>query len=247
MSEQDKTDRLKQLSIIEQGFWARSYLRAKFGTKIGTFNPVTFEKGKLNIKDLVVGRNKLMQMREEPAYTDAELVEAMGNIREVVNVLAMRTVDFKSSSEPILARAYAFAHWATGGSTGSEAIMMMMTLMAADIKEEQIITTEGIDALKKNYQLRYQPSEEMKTRYAGFKCDWDKTAKGCAAGSASLVAGSQDTGSLRGAFNDLNSASLVQYAQNIAKGAEINKQVDLAQESLAGELLKGINDNTGDL
>lgn len=249
MSKEDAARRDDQLKLITEGFWARSYLRAKFGIKLGTFNPVDFKKGKLNISDWFKNRDELTAMREEQAYSNDDLIKAMSNIQEVVNIFSTRAVDFKNSNEPILARAYAFAHWATGGSTASEAILMMETLMAADILEEQIITNQSREDLVAFYKSRYQGNQERTEHYKKLKCDWDRTASGCegVSVSTSIGADSTDKSTIRGHFNILGQAKISSYIGKLTQGKEMLKQADLAQESLAGEFMQGIKKNTEEL
>lgn len=245
----DRKMRDEAFKAIVDMFWTRSYLRLKFGITIGAVQPATYQKRWVNIDKFTVSTEALGQFREERAESEVELANAAENIRNTLQVVDERSTDIMNGDASLLIRANALLTFLGGHQQTAEALLMIMRLVAADIKEEQMMRLGSLSQTRAFYQTRYQTTEETKGYYTALKCSYDGLlsqnvrAKDCQSGPFQDVVNNSGSG-LRNIFNQMQ-GNMVQMAASLKEAKQIQDQI-LAALNTSGAL-GDVDDRADDL
>jgi hypothetical protein len=238
---------------IVEIFWTRSYLRAKYGVRLGAVQPAAYQKRWLNIDKFTVATEALRGFRQERALDETEIANARQNMHQILKVLDERSAAIvgEKADASLLVRANALMTFLGGNSQTAESLLMVMRLVAADIKEEEMLASGGgLARLYDFYQNRYQSTDETKGIYLAMKCGYDQLlsdkARAACPKTAFADVGSQAGGGLRATFNSMN-LSLRTESVKINQALEIEKQIRLALLAAGGEAVEAVDDRAGSL
>lgn len=242
----DRNARDQAYKAIQDIFWSRSYLRVKYGMRLGAVQPAGYKKRMANIEKFTILTESLRNFRQERAVSEVDLANAAENVRNVLEVVDARSADIlgKNANASILVRANSFLTWIGGQSQTAEALLMITQLVAGDIAEEQMMASGGgLAKLRDFYKTRYQATEAMKAQYTTLKCGMDSLAN-CPKGKFDDVISNQ--GGLRQVFNSMN-LSLFSMAASLDQANRIEEQLKKALIANGGAAAGGINERTDDL
>lgn len=156
--------RADQFEQIVNAFWMRSYLRQVYGVRVGALLPANYKKRWMNTDLILVLTEQLTQFSEltgPSQINDSDLMKAMEDIRMYLSVLGQRTEKILVGDASVIARLNSFITLMKGERPTAEALLMIMQLVAADIKEEQILATGfGLDSLVTFYQSRWKSTPQ---------------------------------------------------------------------------------------
>ena len=242
----DREARDRAFTDIVNAFWSRSYLRAKYGVRIGAVQPAQYQKRWANIEIFTASTEALRNFRQERALTETELANALENSRNTLELLDARSKEIFSGNASMLVRAQSLLTFLGGHTQTAEALLMIHRLIAADIQEEMSLTQGGgLQRLFNFYQTRYQSTEENRTYYRTLRCGMDPGTQGCETGSfadTQSLAG----GGLRAVFVRMNNELRANTAQ-LEQARRINEQIRLAQISQGGAAAQAVDDRAGRL
>jgi len=247
-----RTQRADAFKTIVDMFWQRSYIRAKYGVRLGALQPADYKKRKLNIDKFTVTVDTLRTFREERAETEADLMNSAESMRMILKVVDARSVSIldKNPNVAVLDRANALVAFLKGDVPSAESLAMVMKLVAADIKEEQMLTIGGGRAkVFEFYKNRYQGTADNKTYYKTLKCGYDSlvasTSPDCKdTAHADVVTNSG--GGLRVTFNNLNQGLFGMIA-SLNQANQLEQQVMVSVMSNGGVLAQKLQKETDDL
>lgn len=242
----DREARDRAFTDIVNAFWARSYLRAKYGVRIGAVQPAQYQKRWANIEVFMASTEALRNFRQERALTETELANALENSRNTLELLDSRSKEIFGGNASLLVRAQSLMTFLGGHSQTAEALLMIHRLIAADIQEEMSLTQGGgLQRLFNFYQTRYQSTEENRNYYRTLRCGMDPGTQGCAAGSFADTQ-SLSGGGLRAVFMRMNNELRANSAQ-LEQARRIMEQIRLAQISQGGASGQAVDDRAGRL
>ncbi|WP_413575578.1 hypothetical protein ACLVWU_14615 [Bdellovibrio sp. HCB290] len=245
--DRDRAARDEAYKAIQDIFWSRSYLRVKYGMRLGAIQPGAYQKRWANVEKFTVMTESLRQFRQERAVSEVELADAAENMRNVLELLDDRSAEIlgKNANASILVRANSFLTWIGGQTQTAEALLMISQLVAADIAEEQLMASAGgLARTREFYKTRYQSTEAMKAQYSNMKCSIDSLISSCQKGKFDDVVSNQ--GGLRQIFNSIN-LNLYGMAANLDQATRLEEQMKRALIANGGAAAGGINNRAGDL
>lgn len=167
---------------LENIFWMRSFLRAKFGYQIGTFN-VSYEKKPMNWEVFFSKPESYLNFKKGSyVRTEEDLMGVKESFRNMLSVMVDKNTDlgwgiFTGDINP-LAVANTFLTSTLMGKTAiAEAGVMVLKLMVADAAEEMILANGGgKSAMKRYYIARWNAGEELHQRSRQRICQYDPPA-----------------------------------------------------------------------
>lgn len=243
---QARNDAYKKIVEI---FWSRSYLRAKYGVRLGAIQPAQYDKRWVNLEKFTIATNALGKFRQEIAEDDIELANAAENIRNILEVLDNRSASILKGDASLLVRANSLITLLKGDRPNAEVLLMTARLVAADIKEEQMLASGGgLATLFSFYQQRYQSTAELKNTYQSFKCGYDTLLKpgACPSASSFKDVPSLSGGGLKAIFQTMN-MELNLSAKNLSDAMKIEEQIKLAMIASGGKAIEDVNNRADQL
>ncbi len=150
----DESGRKEAAEALAEAFWARFYIRATYGIKIGSI-PVGYTKSIFNadyfLSDMTIGHI--------PVWSSPDLTVARNRAREA-------RASMKDTSR-------SWAHWLRdasiwlGGSQAQEtAKKFVIELLQTDLDQElQLGTSGGLKRVREAYRQRFYTSDDQKTLY----------------------------------------------------------------------------------
>ena len=214
---------------ILNGFWQRSYLRYVYGVRVGVILPTRYTKRYANADAMTVLSEQLSSFKAAAGptqVTDDDLLHAMEDVRKKLEVVDARSARILSGDASVLARVNSFVNWLRGSRPTAEALLMIMQLVAADLKEEQMLATGGgLDELMAFYDARWKPTAEAMDAESRRICASDhlfnlqEGRTNCYQGGA--------PGGLRGVFTAMND-ELNANSADLEEAALMRRQIRLA-------------------
>ncbi|MCB0384979.1 MAG: hypothetical protein KDD43_06270, partial [Bdellovibrionales bacterium] len=198
-SDNDSTAREAAFGQISQAFFMRSYLRRKYGVRLGAIQTVDYDKKLANLEDLTYQPmlQALKSLRREVAMTQADVARAFENARNFVELYDKKlTPTFKSGEEilsdpvkfdvntgklkeyasqntGVMVRANALINTITGQDAAAEALLMMMRLILSDAMEEMFLYVNDSAGMANYHTAKYRSTDGLKVAYNDRVCSFD--------------------------------------------------------------------------
>ena len=251
---EDFSARQEAFDKLVEIFWSRSYLRAKYGAPLGTFNPKKYEKERFNLDKF---KKVILNYREEAARTEKELDNAKEWARNYLIAFREKSLQFKDAKSRVsneiesaslekyvevnaglFSRANSFFSFVTMQTPLIEAYFMVTVMIAADIYEEwQLAYGGGRQAATDFYKKRFKSNDELSQKSDSWKCAYDMVwrVERETAYKQQCVNRSQDipariSGSIREVFDNLN-LELVDKRGDYALAQDLVQDIILASVS----------------
>ncbi len=195
-NENDAMAAREEFMKIQELFFVRSYMRARYQIPIGAFQPgPSFDANKwiLNLEDLthqpLVQALKSENWSRTLAVTDLELVQAFAKVRHFVEMYDKKTIDAFASRDDLDAREEANNYtakdvgfvtrinaaftWATDQRATTEVLLGILKLMLNDIREEMMLTSFDNTAQQNFHEQNYFATPAMADNSARIICKVD--------------------------------------------------------------------------
>lgn len=162
-------------------FYYRSYIRKKYGIRIGALQPVNYNKIVINLENFGIQPLKmaLTSFRREAAETQPDVLQAFESARNFVElydakitpVFAKRadilknkdkSLEYSSQDTSFIVRANSAITWLTGQRRTSEVLLMLMRLVLSDIREEMMLIEGNRLAMGSYHDAKYRSTPETK-------------------------------------------------------------------------------------
>lgn len=230
--ERDEEARKEAFTNVVNAFWMRSYLRKVYGIRLGALIPANYKKRYLNIDKYLVLSDQLTQFKEEvgPSQVDdGTLADAAENIRQVMETVDERAAKIMTGDASFLAKVNSFVTFLKGERPTAECLVLVMALVAADIKEELDLSLGGgLEALVAGYHQRWAATEMDQAATDKRVCAFDHLANlENGGGSSNCYQGNPESG-IKGIFVTLNDEANAQSTK-IENAFKIRDQIRLAQ------------------
>lgn len=184
----------KNLSDVEEIFWARSRLRMVFGMQIGTFN-IDYSKAKFHADVILTKTKDLVAFQTPHIWEQAKLVALRDAAYHAKNRLIERTakVNFNlkkfqiyEEGTPFLNQIATTTTFLTGNRPLANIKAWLVELIANDIEEENLVARARWGEMIARYKLRYGGTKERRARFSKVRKAIDPKDMGSAPGSFSL-------------------------------------------------------------
>lgn len=223
--------RAEALAKIVDIFWQRSYLRKVQGVRVGAILPNTYDKRYLNWDVFAVTMDQLKGFKKEATgpsqVTDDEMQRATEDYRQILNVLDQRSSKILSGDASILARVNSAITLARGERPTAESMLLIVQLLAADLKEEyELAIGGGLDTVVKMYNQRWLATEEDGKKVDERVCAYDHIFN-AQEGKSNCYMGADNSDSLKGIFTRMND-ELQASSANIEQALKIRNEIRLA-------------------
>lgn len=184
----------QNLENLEEIFWARSYLRAMYGEKIGTF-AVDYKKQQINW-DFFSSRNNI-QLMAEFIRNDSELMDYQDKLANALVTQTSRSREILSRETSLLDRLMSTITFVRGEAPLTAINTAILKLIMGDIQEEMMLSKGGgLREMRAQYRARFYKDEASEKRVRARAADY----RGGATTDIEADNLSTNTGTLRGAF-----------------------------------------------
>ncbi|HEX4925929.1 MAG TPA: hypothetical protein VFV50_17685 [Bdellovibrionales bacterium] len=249
-NDNDGKARAESFSLIQNAFWARSYLRKKYGVRLGAIQSSQYNAGLFNLRDFGLSslKNALTNLRREIAEDDNEVMTAFNNARNYVELFDKKTtsvrnpkvsgIEYGAQDAGILARANSLVTFLTGERPTAEVMLMVMRMVLADTREEVMLLKGDRDALADYHDARYMSTTELVEQERQLICKTDftlteQTRKKNCQGIAPIRPVGQGTSSLSGIFATLLQQVGILEMTKLKRVETLRQQIAMA--ALAGQ------------
>ncbi|MFN8791443.1 MAG: hypothetical protein ACK5Y2_08320 [Bdellovibrionales bacterium] len=191
----DAKARRESFERITDAFQRRSFLRKKYGIRMGAIQPKgEYPKRIANFEKFALQplREALGVLNRAAAMNDIELQAAFENTRNFVQmydekvtpVLKSRSVilshddkkmDFSSSDTGFLVRVNSTVTFLTGQRPTAEILLSIMRLILSDIQEEMMLSMNKVEAMKNYHDAKYRATDALKAANNKRICEIDFT------------------------------------------------------------------------
>lgn len=182
-NDNDGRARAEAFTQITDAFYRRSYLRKKYGIRMGAIQSRGYPKQIANVEtfgfQLQPVKVALESLRREPAENDIEVQNAFEAARNFVElydakitpIFASRddilsnpdkSLEYSSPDTGFLVRANSAITYVTGQRRTAEALLMIMRLILSDIREEMMLLQNDHLAMANYHDAKYRATAEMK-------------------------------------------------------------------------------------
>jgi hypothetical protein len=142
----------RALEHLQEAFWTRSYLRATFGIKIGSF-AIDYHKQILNFD--FFGSNHL-KFNSQFLYNENDLVKMQDLTFNALATHTGKTVSILKLETPIFSRISSAMTYFAGERQEAQANALILKLLANDTEEELTLSkVGGLKAVRAAYRARY--------------------------------------------------------------------------------------------
>lgn len=146
--------RREAAEVLAKAFWARFYIRATYGIKIGSV-PVYYDKSIFNIDYLLSD----MKIGSVPVWADAQLTQARDHAREAQATL-------KEGGESWAAFIRNLSIWLGGSKAAESAKRLVIDFIHTDIEQElKLGQRGGLHKVRDAYRHKFYVSESAKALY----------------------------------------------------------------------------------
>lgn len=238
-NEQDDKARDEVASQILLSFWSRSYMRTVYGVPMGVI-AIDYHKSIANLDMFTVSTDALTEIKEEPAWTQKELMRVKQSIELALGVAKDRSVDILNGNTTLLPRVYGVdessakagalprinAAMTFLGGKAELAICshMMLALMASDLYEEQLVQQPGgVAQMIERYKSRYYADEKSKADFKKLEASFDPEDSDADATHTGFIA----AGTVFEKFETLRQAAR-QKVVDIQQASDLEKQIAVA-------------------
>ncbi len=255
----DEQQIASDLEQIKQFFWARSYIRTKYGLGIGTFN-VNYRESFLNLDQLFNSTNSLFEMSASMAIESGDVQNAHKNLRRALDRLDKRSASIMDGQLGVFAGIENLSTYIAGDRPVARAGLAVMRLIAADVYEEYLmVQLGGVEQMSARYREMYSvpPKQDgspdsSHPKYVYLKWRAQVDAAGLPAkykdqilkDAKVVVGGIAARGTLAGEFQWLSNQLLVKKQFDMKKAQILQNTVRAAMDG--GGQDEGANDRLGD-
>jgi hypothetical protein len=188
----DSVARASAFKGLTDAFYRRSYLRKKYGIRMGAIQSMNYDKrilkwDKYGLQPL---KTAMGSFRREAAMGESEIDNAFESVRNFVQTYdekitpvlgSKKTVlerkgkkmEFSSADTGFLVRANSAFTFLTGQRPTAEALLMIMRLVLSDIQEEKMLMQSEMEAMKTYHDSKYRATAEMKSEDNKKICQMD--------------------------------------------------------------------------
>jgi len=143
----------QNIQDLEELFWARSYMRAMYGEKLGTF-AVDYTKRQLNWDFFATDNN--LQFVGDFIRSDEQLTEFQDKLTVALVTQTSRSREVLARETSLLDRVVSAITWVKGEAPLAEINTVILKLMLGDIQEEMMLSKGGgLKAMRAQYRTRY--------------------------------------------------------------------------------------------
>lgn len=166
---------------ITDAFYGRSYLRKKYGLRMGAIQTKGYPKSIANVERIGMAlqpmKIALSSLRREAALTDVDVQSAFESARNFVQLfdekttavlqdakktMAGKKAEFSVREIGFVVRANSSITYLTGQRQTAEVLLMVMRLVLADAREEMMLLQNDRDALAAYHDAKYRSTDEVK-------------------------------------------------------------------------------------
>ncbi len=152
MSEGNRQDLATLLTNLEEAFWLRSVTRTIMGANIGVIG-IQYDPKVFNL-DRILTKNHI-QWFSGYDYSQAKLTQILSNYTNLIETQTTSAQDIFGRDVTMLSRLNSTITRLQGQKNLVEVNLLILKLLAADIKEELIVMNGGAPAMKAQYIKRY--------------------------------------------------------------------------------------------
>ena len=165
------------LKNIYNAFFLRSYMRKKYGVRLGTFRVEEYNKNILGLDVFIKqpAKQALTMFKNQVVLNDDDIMNSFNNARMWVETLDKKTSGassdvkiagagsaFSGKDKGFFARANTFITKATGQQEVSEVLLVLLKLQMADIEEEKLMARQEKEALVSLHDMQFAPTAEAR-------------------------------------------------------------------------------------
>lgn len=243
--DKDLASAKKVYDRVAQAFWARSWLRMKYGIGLGSFN-MNYTKRWFNIEELMKSPSDFIDFGavdertgeyKSAVRSEDKLLNVMENIRLNAQVADHRAT-VGGSYSPLALATYLWT-FVKGERALLETASMVLKMIEADVNEELLVTSgNGQTKMKEYYIGRYYLNPDAKKKAREFECAFDsETIEAVIQGNAetaedrnfscnnSGIGEMAQGGYTRTFFQNIDN-DLKGLQENFTKAAELQAQLD---------------------
>lgn len=193
-NENDMKAQGESFKRITDAFYRRSYLRKKYGIRMGAIQSVGYPKSIANLEafGLQPLREALKSFRRDAAVSDLELDAAFAAARQFVELYDQKVtpvlksrkeimmnkdkeLEYSSADTGFIVKANSAITFLTGQRQTSEILLSIMRLVLADIREEKMLAAGELEAMKTYHDAKYRSTTELKEASNKRICEIDFT------------------------------------------------------------------------
>lgn len=179
---------------VTDAFMRRSFLRKKYGIRMGAIQSDGYPKQIVNFEQFALQPIKLAlkSLKREAAVSDTELQAAFESARNFVQlydekvtpVLKSKDVimknegkqmEFSSSDTGFIVKANSALTYLTGQRATAEVLLSIMRLVLSDVREEMMLSQNSIEEMKSYHDAKYRSTNELKQDNNKRICEIDFT------------------------------------------------------------------------
>ncbi len=171
----DQQAQKRQFQEVVEVFWARSYLRTKYGIPMGAIN-AEWKKAPLRMENLFSKIEEVVDIRNSVIRSSKDLQAAREAYRQKISNLKGNADIFGSWSvnPTVMSRVNGIYNAVRGFWAVPELGRMTLQLLAADIDEESaLVFSGGQSAMRDLYTTRYMIDEAARTKIEKLECEFD--------------------------------------------------------------------------
>ncbi len=163
-------ERNSAFKLIVNAFWFRSYIRAIYGTPVGSL-ALQYDKKIFHIDKFWNSTESLGNFLPEFAWSDADQASIRDDIRVALELAGDRSVRILDNGDAgFLTKANSFFTYVGGKRNLADTNLMILQLIAADLYEDILIKKpNGLVRMLEQYQNRYYATDDTKKYYQGLE------------------------------------------------------------------------------
>ncbi len=193
-NDNDAEARKQSFEQIADAFYRRSYLRKKYGIRMGAIQSRGYPKKIANIESIGLElqpiKAALESLQREPAENDRDINAAFEAARNYVElwdakltpvfqghdkIMANKdkSLEFGSQNTNVMIRINSAITAVTGQVKTAEALLMIMRLVLSDIREERMLLQNDRLALAAYHDARFRSTADLKKQATVKICQFD--------------------------------------------------------------------------
>jgi len=177
LNEKDIEARKKDYQRLAELFWARSYLRQKYGIPLGAIG-TTYKKQFFNIEEFLKNPSQFIELNKMSFRSKKDLLRAEESYRNAASVIDKKAASVFDGNYSLLARANSLLTKATGWGPMAESSAMVLRLLAADVAEElALMEPGGQQKVRDSFRKRHLSDAESMESTRRLLCSYDPSAQ----------------------------------------------------------------------
>lgn len=176
-STQDLEARKRDYQRLVEVFWARSYLRQKYGIPLGAVGTI-YKKRFFRIEELLASPASFVEFEKVPYRSKKDLLRAEESFRQSATAIDNKSASIFDGNFSLVSRAGALASQWGGWSALTDSAGMVLKLLAADVAEELMLLESGGQLKVRDFfKKRYMSDSDSKLSTQKLLCAYDSAAQ----------------------------------------------------------------------